>query len=125
MLPRTKATIYGLALSLFGPFVILLWPRKAGDAFVCLGDHLAEILAGPGQVGLHLWPQFLWPTLCLWVLSAAISVLASIGLLALWADARHEHRMTAMLTRPRPVRTSHRHQHNRPLAITQRIPTLN
>lgn len=86
---KTKAIIYGLLLAVAAPLAIALFPLKVGDAFVCFADHLRSLLqSGGASHSSHLWSRHLWPSLCLWVISLAGTVIAAFALLGIWARAK-------------------------------------
>lgn len=97
MQPKTKAIIFGLLLAAVAPLVLVALPEKPGAAFVCFADHVRHIWAsvtGAGGAG-HPWSSFLWPWLCLWVVSLALTLVAGLGLAGLWAKAERRHRCEA------------------------------
>lgn len=106
MQPKTKAIILGLLLAAVAPLVLVALPEKPIEAFSCFGDHLKHIWAsvtGAGGAG-HPWSAFLWPWLCLWVVSLALTLVAGLGLAGLWARAERRHRSSQWDSRTRPQR---------------------
>lgn len=117
-----KAIIHGLLLAMAAPLTILLWPGRIDDVFTCFGDrvaHVASLLFGSGTVA-HSWPAYQSGDLCVWLLGAAVTVLAGLGLLNVWLCALtgatfHVHRRWPELV---PVRTNRRTV--RPVTTTAR-----
>lgn len=93
---QRKATIWGLVLAAFAPLMVLLFPTKVGDAFVCAADHVVHLVTAGGSP--HLWSHFQWTALCLWVLSVLATVIAGLGLLGVWTQAQARKR-----SRPGPT----------------------
>jgi hypothetical protein len=91
MQPKTKATIYGLLLAVSVAGLVGAFPMRVGDAFTCFAGHLSHMWLSQGNPmteSTHFWPRYLWPWLCLWVVSLALAIVSIVGLLSILGAAK-------------------------------------